>query len=119
MSNSTGPEVVRLADFTAEVFEALVGQTLVFERPPSPGPAPAEPVRMQLLEVRRGHAAPPPLRQPFSLLLVMKDQPPLGMGLHRLIRAGLEPAELLISRVTVPHYQIKDPAGMYYELVFG
>jgi hypothetical protein len=118
MSNSTGT-LVSLADFAAEVFEPLVGQTLVFERSSSEGQAPAEPARMQLLEVHRGHPAPPPLRQPFSLLLMMKDQPPLSMALHRLIHDGLEPAELLISRVTVPHHQVKDPAGMYYELVFG
>jgi hypothetical protein len=119
MEHVTEERQVGLADYTADHFLPLVGETLVFERP-NDGTAPVtEPARMKVLEVKRGPQSPAVRREPFSVLFVMKDQPELGAGLHRLIQAGLEPADLLITRVTVPKYQAIDPAGMYYEVVFG
>jgi Domain of unknown function (DUF6916) len=119
MSDTKEMGLVGLADFTADLFAPFTGQTLVFERPSAPDAPAAEPARMLLLEVKRGSPIPGFRRQPFSLLFVMKDQAPLGAGLHRLIHPGIEPSELLVSRVTVPKYQAQDPKGMYYEAVFG
>lgn len=108
-----------LADLTADLFTPLVGQTIVFERPPEPDASATEPARMKLLDVSRSAKSPAVRREPFSLLFVMKDQRPLGMGLHRLLHPSFEPADLLVSRVTAPKYEAIDPAGMYYEAVFG
>jgi hypothetical protein len=109
---------IGLADFTADLFEPLIGQTLEFERPEIAGSV-SEPARMTLLEVERSDQLPQMLREPFSLLLALKDQEPLGRGLHRLNLPDCEPAELFIARVTVPKYERKDPASMYYQAVFG
>jgi hypothetical protein len=110
---------IGLQDFVADLFDPLVGTTLVFERPCGSEPAGQGPARMKLLEVHRGAKPLPALRQPFSLLFVVKDQPPLGTGLHRLVYPGFEPADLFISRVMAPEYQAIDPLGMYYQAVFG
>ncbi|HTP36316.1 MAG TPA: hypothetical protein VMJ75_29280 [Candidatus Acidoferrales bacterium] len=108
-----------LADLTAELFEPFIGQAITFERPAANGEAPLEPARMQLLEVKRGHNSPALRREPFSLFLVMKDQPPLGPGLHRLAHSTCESADLLVTRVTAPKYEAADPTGMFYEVIFG
>lgn len=108
-----------LADLTAELFEPFIGQTITFERPAANGGTPLEPARMQLLEVKRGPKSPALRREPFSLFLVMKDQPPLGTGLHRLTHLECESADLLVTRVTAPKYEAADPMGMFYEVVFG
>ena len=97
---------VCVAQFSAALFRPHVGDTFVFERPEG-GEA-----RMQLLEVGGSE-------RPFSLLFVMREGQPLGWGLPRLVRAGFEPCEIFLSRVTVPRYQSADSAGMYYEAVFG
>lgn len=110
---------IGLADFAADRFEALVGQTIVFERPADSGTSAMEAASMRLLEVKRGAKSPAVRREPFSVLFAMKDQPPLGPGLHRLAHPDFEPAELLITRVMAPKYEALDPTGMYYEVVFG
>lgn len=112
-------QLVDLANFTAELFEPCIGQVFVFERPTDSGGAAVEPARMMLLEVRRGVRSPALRREPFSLFFVMKDQAPLSEELHRLVHPGCEAADLLVTRVTAPKYQAMDPAGMYYEAVFG
>jgi hypothetical protein len=111
--------VVGLPDFTAELFDPLLGQTVVFERPADPANISLEPARMTLLEVKRGHKSPALRREPFSLFFVLKAQPPLGVGLHRLMQPGFEPTDILVTRVTAPKYEALDPAGMFYEAVFG
>jgi hypothetical protein len=120
MNNVADQALVGLAELTADLFQPYVGQPVVFERPADSDTAEEEPpARMTLLEVHRGTPSPALRRTPFSLLFVMKDQAPLSLGLHRLMFPGCEPADLLLSRVTVPKYQAKDPTGMYYEAVFG
>src|SRR5215470_7950613 len=91
MENIAEKGKVGLADFTADMFEPLVGQTLIFERPDSSDTPTLEPVRMKLLEVKRNPKSPAVRREPFSLLFVMKDQPPLGKGLHGLAHPYFEP----------------------------
>lgn len=110
---------VALGDFTADLFMPLIGQKLIFERPADAEVSTTEPARLELLEVKPGKKSPALRREPFSLLFVLKDQEQLGNGLHRLRQPGFEAAELLISRVTAPKYEAQDPAGMFYEAVFG
>jgi hypothetical protein len=115
----TAEKRVALADLTVEMFVPLVGKTLVFERPAHPDASPVNAVRMKLLEAKRGVKSPAVRREPFSLLFALQDQPPLGLGLHRLLHPDFEPSDLLITRVIAPKYQAVDPEGMYYEAVFG
>ena len=119
MGNVAEEQLVGLADVTASLFEPYLGQTMVFERLVDADGTVSEPAHMTLLEVRRGIKSPAMRREPFSLLFAMKDQSPLGSGLHRLVHLGCEPADLLVSRVNVPKYQAIDPTRMYYEVVFG
>src|SRR5215470_2183015 len=80
-----------MKDWTAEDFDGLVGKTLDFERPAgSNAPAP-EPASMTLLEVKRSPKSVGAPRDSFSLLLKMKDQAPLSLGLHRLAQEGFAP----------------------------
>jgi hypothetical protein len=115
MGNVADGQIVSVVDFTADLFEPLIGQALVFGRPGED----EAPVRLNLLEVKRGKKSPAVRREPFSLFFVLKDQAPLGDGLHRLLQPGCEEADLLVSRVTAPRYEALDPTGMFYEAVFG
>lgn len=74
---------------------------------------------MRLLQVERSRRHPGLAREPFSLLFVMHDQPPLSWGLHTLVHADFEPCDLLLSRVSVPKHEREDPNGMFYEAVFS
>jgi hypothetical protein len=122
MSTASGVDErkeIGLAEFTAELFEPLLGQTLEFGRPAAVGGPGGAPARMTLIEVLRSESAPDSPREPFSLLFVMKDQAPLGVGLHSLSLPGCESVELFISRITAPKYERKDPGGMFYQAVFS
>ena len=103
-----------LKDFTAEMFEPLVGETLEFV-PEGPG----ERARLKLLEVKRGQKAPMSEKDPFSLLFSLKDQPPLSPCLYGLSHPNFVPDGLLISRVKVPKHERVDPEAAFYEAVFS
>ena len=97
---------------TADVFEARVGEEFVFE-----GAAGA--VRMKLVSLTRFPRHELTDREPFSIIFVLKDQTPLGGGLHRLVHPELEPFDMFLTRVMAPRLQRDDPAGMFYEAVFN
>ena len=103
-----------LDQFTAERFLPYVGDVFLW-RPSGAAPE----ASMRLLEVERFREQPGLTREPFSLLFVMHDQPPLGRGLHRLVHAEFEACELLLSRVSVPKHEREHPGGMFYEAVFS
>ena len=111
---------VALPDFTAGVFQPLIGRQMAFLRPaPSPHALPAR-VELELIEVRvPGPAGPETGRQPFSLLFTLRGEQPLDDRLlHRLAEPGFEACELLLSRVFVPELDRHD-GTMYYEAAFG
>jgi hypothetical protein len=109
----------RLADFAAEFFQPRLGDTFRFLRPQDPA-AGRETADLTLIEVHVSrHPGVPGKRQPFSLLFTLRDAPPLNDRLtHTLSHPGLEPCEILLSRVTVPSLE-KHDGTMYYEAVFG
>jgi len=98
---------------TADAFEARLEEEFVFGRPEG-GEA-----RLKLISLRRLPRHELTDREPFSMIFVMKDQEPLGPGLHRLLHPDLESFDMFISRVTVPRLQKADPAGMFYEAIFN
>jgi hypothetical protein len=112
-------ERFEMPQFTADIFAAYVGQILEFERPEAREDKPPIPARMQLVEVTRHRMQAGMTREPFSLLFVMRDQPPLSRGLHRLHHDDFEACDLYLERVIAPKYQQSDPMGMYYEAVFN
>lgn len=99
--------------FNAGEFLPHVGEIFLWRSPPAPD------ARMRLLEVERFRGQPGLARDPFSLLFVMHDQPPLGGGLRTLVHDNFEACELLLSRVTVPRLERQDPGGMFYQVVFS
>jgi len=101
-------------EFSPELFLPHVGETFVWRAADTAAEA-----RMKLLEVERHQRQPGIEREPFSLLFVMHDQPPLGWSLHTLIHSGFQRCDLLLSRVTVPGHEREDPEGMFYEAVFS
>jgi len=103
----------------ADEFEPRVGEEFVFARPANPSGSTAGVVRMRLASIARLPRHDLTDREPFSVIFVLKDQDPLGMGLHRLLHPELEPFEMFLSRVMVPRLQRADPAGMFYEAVFN
>jgi hypothetical protein len=104
---------------TADTFEPLVGEEFVFGRPANPDGGFAGLVRMKLASLTRLPLHDLTDRQPFSIIFVLKDQPPLTMGLHRLLHPELEPFDMFLSRVMAPRLQKADPAGMFYEAIFN
>ena len=102
-----------IADFTAQLFQPLVGQAVQWERPGG-GTA-----RLELLEVQTYPRQPGMTRDPFSLLFELKGQKPIEPGLPRLVHPGFEPCELLLSRVRVPEFERAHRAGVFYEAVFS
>lgn len=104
---------------TADALEPRVGEEFVFERPANPDGTPAGVVRMRLASLARLPRHELTERGPFSIIFVLKDQAPLGMGLHRLLHPELEPFDMFLSRVMVPRLQRADPDGMFYEAVFN
>jgi len=111
---------VGLPDFTAGVFQPLIGRKLAFQRPATSPHAPPARVELELLEVRVSSADGPEAgRQPFSLLFTLRGEPALDDRLlHRLAEPGFEACELLLSRVFVPELDRHD-GTMYYEAAFG
>ena len=111
----------RMQDYTAELFEPLVGRVFVFRRPEGQAP---ESVALELLRVTAGPAMPaaaarnPQLRsRSFSLMFALQPgMEPLGKGLHVLCYDDFEPCEWFLTRVVVP---TGDPRVAYYEAVFG
>jgi hypothetical protein len=101
---------ISLADFTPALFRPHIGGTFVFER--REGGA----ASMKLLEVT---TRPGSDDRPFAMLFVLAEGPPLEFGSPRLIREGFEPCEIFFSRVRSPRHEANDPAGIYYEAVFG
>ena len=106
-----------MTEFDADVFLPYVGAMFRWRSGAANGGAPPE-ADMRLHEVERYRLQPGMSREPFSLLFVMRDQPPLVSGLHSLVHSDFEPCELLLSRVTVPEYERADPGAMFYEVVF-
>ena len=105
---------ITLADYRAEMFDAMVGESLVL----SPAVAGPPTATMKLVEVRCGSASPYFERRQFSLLFFLKDQPPLANCLYIIDRPGFAPEGILISRVFAPKYRRLDPDAMIYEAVF-
>jgi hypothetical protein len=103
-----------MIEFSADHFLPLVGAMFTWRAEGSRAES-----NMRLLEVERFRSHPGLAREPFSLLFVMHDQPPLGRGLHTLVHSSFEPCDLLLSRVTVPKYEREDPRGMFYEAIFS
>ncbi len=113
-STEAASGAITIADYRAETFEAMLGETLTLS-PVSAGPPSAT---MKLVDVRRGSVSPYFERQQFSLLFFLKDQPPLADCLYVIDRAGFAPQGILISRVFAPKYRRLDPDAMIYEAVF-
>lgn len=105
---------ITIADYRAEMFEALTGESMVLI-PVMDGPSAAT---LELVEVRRGAVSPYFERQQFSLLFFLKDQPPLADCLYTIDLPGFAPEGILISRVFAPKYRRLDPDAMIYEAVF-
>ena len=74
---------------------------------------------MCLIEVTRHLSYGGARREPFSLLFLMKGQHALEGGLHTLVHPEFERCELLLSRITLPPSERKEPDGIYYEAVFN
>ena len=107
---SAGAAVI--SELTAEALAPYTGQTFVFE-------GPGGQACMELVEVRRLRRHVGTFRDPFSLLFVMRDQKPLGLGLPRLIHCDFAPMDVFLQRVTVPERERADAAAMFYEAVFN
>ena len=106
-----------IAEFTADLFLLRVGELFEWERPG--GRTGEEKAWMRLIEVTRHPSHGGDSREPFSLLFVMQGQRELERGLHTLVHPLFQRCELLLSRVTVPPYERKEPDGIYYEAVFS
>jgi hypothetical protein len=102
-----------MTEFSADAFLPHVGEVFRWQ-----AGAPEARI-MRLLDVERYPRRPGLAREPFSLLFVMHDQPPLAGGVYSLLHGEFERCELLLTRVTVPKYECQDPRGMYYEAVFS
>ena len=104
---------------TADALEPRVGEEFLFARPAKPDGTFAGVLRMKLVSLARLPRHDLTEREPFSIIFVLVDQAPLGMGLHRLLHPELEPFDMFLSRVVAPRLQKSDPTGMFYEAVFN
>jgi len=119
MTGAPGGPGTGTAPITADAFEARVGEEFVFGRPPDEKGSTAGVARMTLTSLTRLPRHDFTDRQPFSIIFTMMSQPPLGLGLHRLLDPELEPVEMFLSRVAAPRLQKANPTGMFYEAIFN
>jgi hypothetical protein len=103
--------LAKLADYTIEMFQPLIGQTFCFVRQDGVR------VELELLEVRSTKVrATRQGRQGFSLLFSLRGTGELDGGLLRLDREGFDPEAWFVNRVAVLG---GDPDVAYCEAVFS
>jgi hypothetical protein len=106
------PAAAPISELTADTMEPYTGQTFAFE-------GPGGQASMELVQVARLKRHAGTIRDPFSLLFVMRGSPPLARGIPRLIHRDFEPLDIFLQRVSVPERERADPAAMFFEAVFN
>jgi hypothetical protein len=106
-----------MSQYTGDTFEPYVGQVFAFEPPTDAHGNRRESVRLELVEILRSRPrGVPGLRDPFTLLFVLRSAEPLGRGLHRLAHEDFEACDWFVNRVMVPG---RDARAAYYQAVFA